>query len=540
MQDDLTVKLNDVLYINNFIRSSLEKGSAPSVVMENWEFLQQQVAMYINSDLPGFPSGAAGGRQTLSLTQRLKGKMGRFRGNLSGKRVDFSSRSVISPDPNLSIDEVGVPEHVAMTLTYPERVNAHNIARLRECVRNGPSTHPGANQVEYSRGGFKVFLQYANRAEIAARLREGDVVERHLCDGDVVLFNRQPSLHRMSIMAHRVRVMPWRTLRFNECVCTPYNADFDGDEMNVHVPQTEEARAEALVLMGVRHNLVTPRHGEPLIAAIQDFITAAYLLTQKDTFFDHASFCAAAAFIGDANEHIDVPPPAILKPVRLWTGKQLFSLVLRPNQDSRWPRLNLEAKARNYEDGGVMDARDGYVLIRNSVLLCGNLCKTTLGGSKKGIFYALIRDYSVDVAAVAMNRVAKLAGRWIGWFSSGGGVRSLRARACARSRLPLCRHARLLDWRHRRDALAGARGHQERAGAQGIRGLHAHHRPVPRGPSARAGWARRRTDARGALSQGTLGPARALGQPLSAKAQLQPQQPAHYGSVRFQGLQYQH
>lgn len=92
-------------------------------------------------------------------------------------------------------------------------------------------------------------------------------------------------------------MLPHRTFRFNECVCTPYNADFDGDEMNLHLPQTEEARAEALVLMGTRANLVTPRNGEPLIAAIQDFITGGYLLTQRDVFLDRAKAAQLAAYI---------------------------------------------------------------------------------------------------------------------------------------------------------------------------------------------------------------------------------------------------
>lgn len=128
------------------------------------------------------------------------------------------------------------------------------------------------------------YLKYANlaaREQIARNLAVGDVVERHLLDGDIVLFNRQPSLHKMSIMAHRAKILPGRTFRFNECVCAPYNADFDGDEMNVHVPQTEEARAEALSLLCVPSNLATPRTGEVLIAATQDFITASYLLSHK-------------------------------------------------------------------------------------------------------------------------------------------------------------------------------------------------------------------------------------------------------------------
>ena len=149
--------------------------------------------------------------------------------------MDFTGRTVISPDPNCGIDEVMIPMLIAKNLTYPEMVNHHNMEKLKQLVKNGPEQHPGANFVE-SQDGNKVLLQYANRRKVAEELQIGDIVERHLENGDVVLFNRQPSLHRVSIMAHKARVMPFRTLRFNECVCTPYNADFDGDEMNIHLP----------------------------------------------------------------------------------------------------------------------------------------------------------------------------------------------------------------------------------------------------------------------------------------------------------------
>lgn len=139
-----------------------------------------------------------------------------------------------------------------------------------------------------------------------------------------MLFNRQPSLHRLSILAHRVKVLQWRTFRFNECVCGPYNADFDGDEMNIHVPQTEEARTEAILLMGVHENISTPRNGEPLIAPTQDFITASYLVTRKNQFFNRGEFCQMCCWLVDGAERIDLPMPTIVKPIELWTGKQIF------------------------------------------------------------------------------------------------------------------------------------------------------------------------------------------------------------------------
>lgn len=314
-EDDLTAKLTEIVFTNAIIRAGLEKGITVMNLMEQWEFLQLAAAMYINSELPGVPN-ANQGKPSRGLSQRLKGKQGRFRGNLSGKRVDFSGRTVISPDPNMRIDQVAVPERVAKILTFPERVNKHNIHKLRQNIINGPDVHPGANYVQSQHGGFKKYLRFGNRERIASDLKIGDIVERHLSDNDVVLFNRQPSLHRLSIMAHFAKVMPWRTFRFNECVCSPYNADFDGDEMNMHLPQTQEAKAEAIELMGVKNNLVTPRNGEPLIAATQDFITASYLLSHKDTFYTRAMFCQIASYMFDAEMHIELPPPVVWK-VRL-------------------------------------------------------------------------------------------------------------------------------------------------------------------------------------------------------------------------------
>jgi DNA-directed RNA polymerase III subunit RPC1 len=368
--------------------------------------------MLINSELP-LPPTVQPSKPIRGLCQRLKGKSGRFRGNLSGKRVDFSGRTVISPDPNLRIDQVAVPEIVAMILTYPEKVTAHNLQKMRQLVLNGANVHPGANFVVHA-DGTKSFLKFGDRARVAGELRIGDTIERHLADGDLVLFNRQPSLHRISIMCHKAKIMPWRTFRFNECVCTPYNADFDGDEMNLHVPQTEEARAEALTLMGVVHNLITPRTGEPIIAATQDFLTTGYLVSMKDTFYDRSQFAAICTYAFDAKTHVDIPPPAIVKPMQLWTGKQVFSVLIKPNKKSRI-RINVEMISKSYSNDLWMCHKDGYVCIQNSELLCGVMDKVSLGGgSKTNIFHIIMRDYSPDEAAECMTRLSKLSARWIG------------------------------------------------------------------------------------------------------------------------------
>ncbi|KAF5389823.1 hypothetical protein D9757_003589 [Collybiopsis confluens] len=430
-EDDLTVKLQEIVWTNAVLKQALQRGVPTPTFMEQWDLLQLAVALYINSELPGVPS-IMGAKPIRGFVQRLKGKQGRFRGNLSGKRVDFSGRTVISPDPNLRIDEVAVPERVAKILTYPERVTPHNIDGLRKAVRNGPDVHPGANFV--TRGMNKKFLKFGNRKAIADGLAIGDLVERHIIDGDVALFNRQPSLHKLSIMCHRVKVRPWRTFRLNECVCGPYNADFDGDEMNLHIPQTEEARTEAFQLMNIKNNLVTPRNGEPVIAAIQDFITASYLLSRKDQFFDRRQFTQICCYLADATLQIDIPPPTIIKPVRLWTGKQIFNVLMRPNRKSNI-FVNVESKCHRWEEAKPenypsrmtlakdMSPNDGWLVIVNSEVMCGVMDKAIVGsGKKKSIFGVIMRDYGSEEAAAAMNRLAKLCARWLANFGFSIGI----------------------------------------------------------------------------------------------------------------------
>uniref|UniRef100_A0A6G1S4K2 DNA-directed RNA polymerase subunit n=1 Tax=Aceria tosichella TaxID=561515 RepID=A0A6G1S4K2_9ACAR len=409
-EDDLTILLSETNLLADVIEKRRATGAIPSLVMEAWDFLQLEIALYINSETSGIPLQNKPKKATRGLVQRLKGKHGRFRGNLSGKRVDFSSRSVISPNPMLGIDQVGVPKHVAKLLTYPERVTPHNIALMQKFVRNGPKEYPGANYI-LDPAGNRRFLMYGNREWLANNLKPGDIVERHMIDGDCVLFNRQPSLHKQSIMCHRAKIHDNRTLQFNECVCTPYNADFDGDEMNLHLLQTEEAKAEAAVLMGTKKNIVTPRNGEPLIAAIQDFITGSYLLTQKDVFFDRAEaqqIISSTLASVDNNIPISFPPPCVIKPRALWSGKQIFSMIIRPSKESRI-LLNTQCKTKNYSGRDEDLCRnDGFVVVRNSELLCGQLDKTILGsGSKSNVFYLMLKDYSGDDAGDALCRLAR-------------------------------------------------------------------------------------------------------------------------------------
>ncbi|MEO2154892.1 MAG: DNA-directed RNA polymerase subunit A' [Nanoarchaeota archaeon] len=277
-EDDLTHKLVDIVRTNQKLLEYINAGTPEVVVNEIWDLLQYHVATYFDNELPGiFPAIHRSGRPLKTLIPRIKSKEGRLRYNLAGKRVNFSARSVISVDPMIKPWEVGVPEIVAKKLTVPERVTEWNIEYLKSFIKNGPDKWPGANYVITPDGKRKRILA-ENIEQILEEIEPGYVVERHLVDGDIVLFNRQPTLHKLSIMAHEVRVLPGKTFRLHPAVCPPYNADFDGDEMNLHVPQTEEARAEARELLHITKLMIHPKHGKVSIGATFDALSGTYLL----------------------------------------------------------------------------------------------------------------------------------------------------------------------------------------------------------------------------------------------------------------------
>ncbi|MBN1330777.1 MAG: DNA-directed RNA polymerase subunit A' [Candidatus Heimdallarchaeota archaeon] len=403
-EDDLTHKLVDIIRINQRLRENIEAGAPQLIVEDLWELLQYHVTTYFNNEVSGIPPARhRSGRALRTLTQRLKGKEGRFRSNLCGKRVDFSSRTVISPDPNLSINEVGVPEEIAMQLTIPERVTEWNIEELKELVMRGPVNHPGANYI-IRQEGLRIDLRFVKeKRNVADSLEPGFIVERHLKNGDIVLFNRQPSLHRMSIMAHKVKVMPYRTFRLNLCVCPPYNADFDGDEMNLHVPQSEEAQAEARTLMLAQEQISSPRYGGPLIGANWDYISASYLLTRHDTYFTKKE---AMQMIVSAGSSKNLPPPKITQPVELWSGKQLFSMFL-PEGTHYTNTAKICHKCTDCLKENCQ--YDAYVTVRNGILETGVIDKKAIGSQQEGsLLGRILVDYGTTVAREFLDGVTKL------------------------------------------------------------------------------------------------------------------------------------
>ena len=280
-EDDLTHKLGDIVRINQRLFENINAG-APEVIIEDlWDLLQYHVTTFYDNEVAQLPPARHRGGQVLkTLSNRIKSKEGRIRYNLAGKRTDFSSRTVISPDPFIELNEVGIPKDIAMILTVPERVTEWNKIYLKKYIENGPQKYPGANYIIKPDGKRKT-ITAETKDEILEELDVGYTVERHLIGGDIALFNRQPSLHRMSMMCHQVRVLPGNTFRLNPAVCNPYNADFDGDEMNLHIPQTEEARAEAKILMLVETQIISPRYGLSVVGCIHDAITGNYLLTKE-------------------------------------------------------------------------------------------------------------------------------------------------------------------------------------------------------------------------------------------------------------------
>ena len=398
-EDDLTYKLGDIIRANGNVRRCEIDGSPQHVVTEFEQLLQFHVATYMDNDIAGQPQALQkSGRPVKSIRARLKGKEGRLRGNLMGKRVDFSARTVITGDPNLSLDEVGVPRSIARTLTYPESVTKYSIGRLQDLVRNGPNHHPGAKYVIRDTGE-RIDLRHHKRAgEI--RLQYGWKVERHIVDGDYIIFNRQPSLHKESMMGHRVRVMPYSTFRLNLSVTSPYNADFDGDEMNLHVPQSEETRAEINQLCMVPLNIVSPQRNSPLMGIVQDTLCGIYKMTRRDAFLDEQEVMNILLWVPDWDGII--PTPAILKPVAKWSGKQIISMVI-PD------RLDLSRTT----DEGLSPLNDDGLLIQNGELMFGLLNKKIVGASGGGIIHTVYNEAGPDAALRFFNGAQTVVNHWL-------------------------------------------------------------------------------------------------------------------------------
>jgi DNA-directed RNA polymerase beta' subunit len=396
-EDDLTHILSEIIKFNNMLRARIEKGATHESVVYNTMMLQYHVSTLVDNSAPTlYSKDNRTGRTLRTLVDRLKSKEGRIRGNLMGKRVDMSARTVITPDPNLSIDELGVPLQIAMNLTFPQVVNASNLEEMRRLVVNGPDVYPGAKHVRKAQQGMRtVRLRGNTMPDIDSLVEVGDVVERHLRNGDQVLFNRQPSLHKMSMMAHRVRVMPNKSFRLNVCVCSSYNADFDGDEMNMHLPQSLQTHEEIRHLAAVPLHVISPRHSKPIITIVQDVTLGVFRMTQPNTRVTRAQFmnlvCSNPALTGMIPS---APTDATnLEEAEQLTGRQMLSTIIPAN-------TNIKMDDYLIRDG-VIDASSGA------------LRSDAFDSESKGLVHSIYADKGPAVFTSFINNTQKLVCDWL-------------------------------------------------------------------------------------------------------------------------------
>ncbi len=429
-EDDLTHKLVDIIRISQRLRESRDNGSPQLIIEDLWDLLQFHVTTYFDNQTAGIPPARhRSGRPLKTLVQRMKGKEGRFRSNLSGKRVNFSARTVISPEPFLSINEVGVPEKAARELSVPVSVTAYNMEIMREWVKRGPLPYDelgrymsGVNYI-LRPDGRRIKITEQNAEDNSQRLEIGWIVERQLSEGDIVLFNRQPSLHRMSMMGHTVRILQGQTFRFNLAVCTPYNADFDGDEMNLHVLQKEEARAEARIIMKVQEQIMSPRYGGPIIGGIHDHVTSMFLLTHENPEFTEEEMLHITSYL----ENVRIPKPHTGKDgVARYYGRDIFSSILPEDFNIKF-KSKLSSSAKPAYPGGPFvsdyekDPDDVFVTIIRGQLVHGTIDEAAISPFAGKIIDKIYRKYGSDETSSFIDSMTRLAVGFISYrgFSTG-------------------------------------------------------------------------------------------------------------------------
>ena len=388
-EDDITLKLHDIVKANNRVRKTRESGTDSSVKYgpDAVQLLQYHIHTHFDNETAGVLKSEQKSKPTKSVSSRLKGKEGRIRGNLMGKRVNFSGRTVISPDPSLSMDQLRVPIKIAINLTIPEIVTPYNIEYLRGLVKNGTDIYPGANYVIPANDDLQpIFLKYAREK---VNLQYGDTVERHVIDGDIILFNRQPTLHKLSMMAHRVIVVrDWsiNTFSFALCNTKPYNADFDGDEMNGFLPQSPATSIELEEIAIINKQIISPTDSLPIIGLVQDGLIGAYMMTDPSVMIERKE--AMNMIAHTTCENFDI---FMKKDVKYISGVDLFSLIIPP-------KINVSGK----------------VEIKNGQLIKGRMSKDMLGSGKLGsIIHLTFQEYGPEGTKDFLNNSQKLVNSYM-------------------------------------------------------------------------------------------------------------------------------
>ena len=377
-EDDLSYILINIIKTNKTLQEKIQ-NNAPENIIDDWTIiLQYYIASQIDNKMPGsMPVQQRSGRPLKSLKDRLNGKSGRMRSNLMAKRVDFSARSVITADPNISIRELGIPMKIAKNITRPVVVNDRNIRFLYQLIANGPDVYPGAKILE-RKTGENITLKYDDRKSIV--LHNGDIVHRHIMDGDIVIFNRQPTLHRMSMMGHIAKVMKQGdTFRMNVADTKPYNADFDGDEMNLHMPQDIESESELKNLAAVPHQIISPANNAPIIGIYQDSMVGSYLFTGKNVQFDKLT--GMNLLMGCSTVDVNY----IYGLQKTITNFDILSQIM--------PQFTTKIKNKQYKDTENPADSNNIIQIENGKYVRGQLDKGALGSSTKGLIHRVCNDF---------------------------------------------------------------------------------------------------------------------------------------------------
>ena len=411
-EDDITHIIVNIIKANKTLEEKIA-SNANGTVIDDWTtVLQYYVATLVDNKIPGVAAVAQrSGRPLKSIKERLNGKGGRVRGNLMGKRVDYSARSVITPDPQLSIRELGVPLKIAKNLTKPIVVNDKNKNFVLKLVRNGPDVYPGAKILE-KKNGESISLRYIDRMSI--RLQNGDRVHRHMLDGDGILFNRQPTLHRLSMMCHIVKVMPeGDTFRMNVGDTKPYNADFDGDEMNLHMPQDEEAEIELLTLAAIPTQIISPANNKSIIGIFQDSLLGSYTFTGSKTEYDARK--AMNLLMGVTTVDIEKFPADR----QIISNFDMLTQILPP--------ISLRYKSKKYKDDEEYSTSNNVIEIRNGVYLRGQIEKGVLGDGSKGLIQRIYNDYGDRASADFIDNLQNIITEYMKYNAYSVGISDLIA-----------------------------------------------------------------------------------------------------------------
>ena len=463
------IKANDSI---SQIRREMEHPAAETLRRRGQrEWLAAIVGLQeaVNSLVDQEPNPKSGRQNENGIKQTLEKKEGLFRMNLMGKRVNFAARSVISPDPNIETNEIGVPMLFAKKLTYPEPVTSHNFIEMKQLVKNGADKYPGASAIENENGQVLSlrFKRLEDRIALANQLLTPTVpglkgagnkrVYRHLQTGDVVIMNRQPTLHKPSMMGHRARVLPReKTIRIHYANCNTYNADFDGDEMNMHFPQNEIARSEALQIADTDHQYLSATAGKPLRGLIQDHISMSVQFCSRDAMFTRDEYqqllynCLRPEDGHTVSESIKMVPPAILKPKHVWTGKQVITTVLKNVTPETRAGLNMTGKSSTSASSWGSGSEEQDVIFKDGELLCGILDKAQLGPSAGGLIHSIHELYGHIIAGKLLSILGRLLTRFL----------NMRAWTCGMDDLYLTREG---DTKRREKLTETARIGQETA-----------------------------------------------------------------------------